>query len=77
MSHTTESDFYGDGSDHEGHSFECDGKGCRAFAQGEGTFHDVWEETKKQGWVCRPKRIGTKIAVWEHFCPTCKDKKGD
>ncbi len=68
MSHIAEPDFYDDGSDYEGHTFECDAKGCMEAYSGIGTFQDVWEEAKRHGWRCVPKKIGFKVAEWKHLC---------
>ncbi len=74
MSHQAEPDFYGDGSDHEGHMFECDAKGCTHAYTGIGDFQAVWEDAKKDGWRCVPMRVGFKIAEWKHLCPQHKEE---
>jgi len=57
-------DFYDDGSNHEGQIFECDHDGCLETFEAEGTFKEVWEEARAAGW-----RSFRKNDRWQHKCP--------
>lgn len=53
--------------------FNCDGAGCNKNYDGDGSFVEVWNEAKADGWVSAPMYP----EGWEHYCPTCKKELGD
>jgi hypothetical protein len=47
-------------------TIQCDDGGCRNFFEGGGSFSDVWNEAKSEGW--RAKQIA---GEWFHYCDAC------
>ncbi len=75
MSHESDNDYFGDDSGHEGHYFQCDAPGCTTAFEGVGSFQEVWEEAKRKDWRCVPKKMGLKVALWQHLCPQHRDTR--
>lgn len=54
------------------HEFECDSPHCEETFSGEGTFKEVWDEAKRDGWKAKKDDDD----VWCHYCPACAEIEG-
>jgi len=56
-------------SSHRNHrvvEITCDGFGCHEYIEEEGSFPDVWNTAKGDGWTSKQTS-----GEWFHFCPNC------
>jgi len=44
----------------------CDGSRCTDFVTGRGSFAEVWNEAKSEGWTAR-----SNSGIWFHYCASC------
>ena len=51
-------------------TFYCDVTGCEATFSAAGSFKDVWEAAKQDGWRC----FKNDEDEWEHRCPECRGR---
>ena len=59
--------------DGESHTFECDHPECTATHEGGGTFSEVWEDAKVNGWRC----FKNDKDEWAHVCPLHRRTRHD